>query len=449
MKFGGTSVSKACFWNTICEQAQMRADDGWHILIVVSALSGVTDLLDKLATSQKDSEHKLLLEDLEARHAGLFSTLGLEPDDGFKKSWVDLLTLVETDTGQHDTTRRALILSSGERLSSALGQQALQAAGLSVHLHDATTLLVADGGQCDSPLSASCGAWSAPELETALAEQGTLHITQGFLAAGPDGGTWLLGRGGSDTSAACLASRLQASRLEIWTDVPGIFTADPRVVPDAHLLHDLSFSEAQELASMGAKILHPPSVRTCKQAGIPLQIRDTSQPEISGTRIGPRSTRTDAQVKGIVSRRNITLVMMDNSSMWRQVGFLADAFEIFRQHHLSIDLISTSESSVTVSLDPGHPVVAAEMVLGRLVQDLSSICEVQLRTGLVSISLVGNAIRTIPGQLSKALDVLQEHEVHMLTQSANDLNLTLVVDAENVDHLVNELHKTLISPPTH
>ena len=122
-----------------------------------------------------------------------------------------------------------------------MGQQALQAAGLSAHLHDATNQLRVEGGQGGPPLSASCSACSSPDLETALAEQGSLHITQGFLAAGPEGGTWLLGRGGSDTSAACLASRLQAKKLEIWTDVPGIFTADPRVVPHAHLLLCLPF----------------------------------------------------------------------------------------------------------------------------------------------------------------------------------------------------------------
>ena len=446
MKFGGTSVNKAIFWDTICQQAHRRVEEGWHILIVVSALSGVTDLLGRLAVSQNKSARKKLLINLETRHTDLFSSLALEPEEAFKTAWADLLALIETGDDQGDASHQALILASGERLSSAIGQQALQAAGLSAQLHDATSLLIADGDQGDSPLSASCYACSAPELEAALAKQGYLHITQGFLAAGPDGGTWLLGRGGSDTSAACLASRLQANELEIWTDVPGIFTADPRVVPNAYLLQNLSFSEAQELASMGAKILHPPSVRTCKEAGIPLQIRDTGRPEIAGTRIGPRSAITDAQVKGIVSRKNITLVMMDNPSMWRQVGFLADAFELFRRHGLSIDLISTSESSVTVSLDPDRPGVDDEKVLGRLIEDLSSLCEVQLSTGLVSISLVGNAIRTILGRLSEALDIFQEREVHMLTQSANDLNLTLVVDAEHADRLVKKLHEKLISP---
>ncbi len=446
MKFGGTSVSEAKFWETISGQAQQRAADGWHTLIVVSALSGVTDLLSQLAAERKDGKRLAILEDIESRHTALFAGLGLEPGGVFRQAWADLLALADQYTDRQDVTRQAMLLASGERLSSAMGQQVLQRDGIDIHLQDATDLLVADGGHDDSPLSASCSAREAPELESALAEQGKVHITQGFVVAGPQGETWLLGRGGSDTSAACLASRLRAEKLEIWTDVPGIFTADPRVVPHAYLLQCLSFSEAQELVSMGAKILHPPSVRICKQAGIPLQIRDTGRVQIAGTHIGPRTAETDAQVKGIVSRSNITLVMMDNPSMWRQVGFLAEAFARFRQHRLSIDLVSTSESSVTVSLDPGRPGVDNEVVLDALAKDLSSLCEVQLRTDCVSISLVGNAIRTILGRLSEALDVFQDRKVHMVTQSANDLNLTLVVDKEHADRLVQKLHELLISP---
>jgi diaminopimelate decarboxylase/aspartate kinase len=176
-----------------------------------------------------------------------------------------------------------------------------------------------------------------------------------------------------------------------------------------------------------------------------VHIRDTGRAEIDGTRIGPRTAETDAQVKGIVSRRNITLVMMENPAMWHQVGFLADAFNLFRAHGLSVDLVSTSESSVTVSLDPGRPGVDDKALLDRLVVELSTLCEVQLRPDCVSISLVGNAIRTILGRLADALEVFQDRKVHMVTQSANDLNLTLVVDAQDADRLVQKLHQLLIT----
>ncbi len=446
MKFGGTSVSQLTNWETICQQARQRNADGWHVLIVVSALSGITDQLTRLGKTDDRQQQKVILQSIRDKHDRLLADMGLTPGAAFCKAWQTLAAQVEADAGFATAGRQALLLANGERLASAIGEQVLQHDGLAAQWQDATELLTADEDVDNSPLSASCGAWASPELEKQLASQGVLHITQGFIVAGPGRATWLLGRGGSDTSAACLASRLGAEKLEIWTDVPGIFTADPRLVPHACLLQRLSYSEAQELASMGAKVLHPPSVRVCKQAGIPLQIRDTTRPEINGTRIGPRSAATDAQVKGIVSRRHITLVMMENPSMWRQVGFLAEAFQVFRRHNLSVDLIATSESSVTVSLDPGRAGADDAEVLDGLVAELSSICTLQVHRGCVSISLVGNAIRTILGRLSEALDVFQDRKIHMVTQSANDLNLTLVVDAEHAERLVQKLHELLISP---
>ena len=286
---------------------------------------------------------------------------------------------------------------------------------------------------------------SRSRARAALVREGSVHITQGFIAPGPEGTTCLLGRGGSDTSAAYLAARLQAARLEIWTDVPGIFSADPRVVPEARLLNRLSYSEAQELASMGAKVLHPPSIQPAQRHDIPVYIRDTNRPDEPGTCIGNRSASEEAQVKGIVSRENITLISMENPSMWRQAGFLADAFAVFKRHGYSVDLISTSESTVTVSLDPQFPAHFDAAGMSALLEDLRQLCRVRVQNGCISISLVGNSIRTILGRLSAALDVFQDRHVHMVTQSANDLNLTLVVDPEHALSLVRKLHQLLIA----
>jgi diaminopimelate decarboxylase/aspartate kinase len=283
-------------------------------------------------------------------------------------------------------------------------------------------------------------------LARALTSEGQAHLVAGFQALGPDGHPWLLGRGGSDTSAACIAAILGAHQLQVWTDVPGLFSADPRIVPTARLLRHASYSEAQELASMGAKVLHPPSVRVCRDAEIPVSICDTSRPDIEGTLIGPRPQASMAQVKGIVSRRNINLIMMENPAMWRQVGFLADAFGVFKRHGLSVDLISTSESSVTVSLDPSRPGSDDEAVVSALVDELSRLCSVKVQTGCASISLVGNSIRMLLGRLTSALDVLEGQNIHMVTQSANDLNLTLVVDEGPAATLVEALHRQLIDP---
>ncbi len=438
LKFGGSSVSSFENWQTITSQAATLLEQGHHVLIVVSALNGVTDQLQQLAAAGGDEIQ--LLSSIRKQHVDLLADNDLEPGLAFESYWKSLEDAVAgtQDSPQH---RLALLQSHGELLSSCLGQQVLANTGLDANLQYAPDLLEAVDAPGSDRLSARCMQHSDPNLRERLEDQGSLHITQGFLAGGPDGKTWLLGRGGSDTSAALFAARLQAEQLQIWTDVPGVFSADPRIVSDARLLHFLSYSEAQEFAAMGAKVLHPGCIDPVRRHGIPVVIKDTRRPDATGTHISPRSAETDGQVKGVVSRKGITLVNMESFDMWHQVGFLADAFAVFKRHQLSIDLISTSESSVTVSLDPSQGTRRLEACIA----ELELLCKLQVLNDCTSISLVGNAIRTILGSLSEALDVFQDRRVHMVTQSANDLNLTLVVDSAESDRLVQKLHRQLIT----
>ncbi len=449
MKFGGTSVSSAGCWTTICEQASKHIETDKRVLIVVSALSGVTNQLTRLADGANSGDKRAILADISLKHHALYDELGIEPSKEFLEHWGSLEKLMTQSTSAMKPEQRALLLGHGELLSSCLGFQALAAADLEPAWQDARTMLEARTEYSPESgidlLAARCGDHADPDLEQKLADQGLLHITQGFIASGPGGGTCLLGRGGSDTSAACLAARLSAAALEIWTDVPGIFSADPRVVPEARLLRRLSYSEAQELASMGARVLHPPSIAPARRHALPVYIKDTNRPAEPGTRIGARSPREEAQVKGVVSRDNITVMTMENPSMWHQAGFLADAFAVFKRHGYSVDLISTSESTVTVSLDPQAPAHFDQERMAGFLDDLEALCTVTVHNGCISISLVGNAIRTILGRLSAALDVFQDRHVHMVTQSANDLNLTLVVDPEHAPRLVRKLHQLLIA----
>jgi diaminopimelate decarboxylase/aspartate kinase len=449
MKFGGTSVSSAECWGTICREVERNIGAGRKVLVVVSALSGVTNLLSQLAEGGESGSIREHLQELEAKHFSLYRSLGLEPSAKFHQHWDQLEELARQSIGKLEPARKALLLAHGELLSSSLGLQGLEAAGLDARWQDARTLLDA---RLESPrdagselLAARCDDHADPELDRRLSSEGSLHITQGFIASGPGGLTCLLGRGGSDTSAAYFAARLSAESLEIWTDVPGIFSADPRTVPEARLLRRLSYSEAQELASMGAKILHPPSIHPAGRHAIPVYIKDTNRPTEPGTRIGERELDEEGQVKGVVSRENVTVLTMENPSMWHQAGFLADAFAVFKSHGCSVDLISTSESTVTVSLDPQSPAHFDETAMAAFITDLEKYCKVNIHSGCMSISLVGNAIRTILGKLSAALDVFQDRHIHMVTQSANDLNLTLVVDPEHALSLVRKLHQLLIA----
>jgi len=444
MKFGGTSVASVACWNTICNQAREHLGHGRTVLVVVSALSGVTNLLSRLADGVEAEQRDAIREELKARHQDLLAGLGLRAGSVFDGHWSSLLRLLEDCGPRLDDSRRAELLAHGELLSSAIGQQVLQSAGLGAAWQDARQMLQAIPATSDV-LAARCSDAADPQLAQRLAAQGTLHITQGFIASGAGHATCLLGRGGSDTSAAYLAARLGAGLLEIWTDVPGIFSADPRVVPEARLLRRLSYSEAQELASMGAKVLHPPSIQPARRHAIPVFIKDTNRPAEPGTQITSRPAHEEAQVKGVVSRDNITVITMENPAMWQQAGFLADAFAVFKRHGYSVDLISTSEATVTVSLDPQIPAHYDAQRMDAFLADLESLCRVQVNSGCVSISLVGNAIRTILGRLSAALDVFQDRHVHMVTQSANDLNLTLVVEPDHALSLVRKLHQLLIA----
>ena len=448
MKFGGTSVASPDGWRTIAGRVRLERDAGRQVLVVVSALAGVTDLLVRLGSAPPVEVREELLHDLDLRHATLADALGVAPGPAFQAQRAALHELLDNPAaaGLVGEAFLAEVQAAGERLSSALGADILDALGQPAVLDPAPELLAAEPATSAGPLAAYCHEESDPALAERLADAGPLHITQGYLIRGPEGGTWLLGRGGSDTAAALLAARLQAAELQIWTDVPGLFSADPRVVPGARLLRRLSYSEAQEFATMGAKVLHPPCIGPVRRHRIPLTIRDTTRPDAECTRVGPRSAETEGLVKGVVSRSGITLINLDSVAMWHQPGFLADAFELFKRHGLSIDLVSTSESSVTLSLDPRRPGRGPQRGLDPCIAELERLCAVTVRTGCVAISLVGNAIRTQLGRLSDALDLFQDRTIHMVTQSSNDLNFTLVVDPEQAERLVQKLHGKLIAP---
>jgi diaminopimelate decarboxylase/aspartate kinase len=254
----------------------------------------------------------------------------------------------------------------------------------------------------------------------------------------------VLGRGGSDTAAAYVAGKISAERLEIWTDVPGMFTADPRVVPSARLLRQLDYREAQEIATTGSKVLHPRCVPAMRERAIPVHVFSTFMPHVQGTVIRLGAAEGPAQLKAISCKKSILLVSMETVGMWHEVGFLAKAFGVFGRLGLSIDLVSTSETNVTVSLDEEANVLEAE-TLDELVEELGHICRVTVIRGCAAVSLVGRRIRGLLHRLGPALEVFEQQRIHLLSQAASDLNLTVVVDEDQADRLVRLLHAQLIA----
>jgi diaminopimelate decarboxylase/aspartate kinase len=351
--------------------------------------------------------------------------------------------------GEVSDRTRARVMAAGELMATELGATYLESQGLKVSWIDARTMLRSEERRSASAkasiLSATCNFAPDEALLQRLEPLPPILITQGFIASDEDGNTVLLGRGGSDTSAAYLAAKLRAQRLEIWTDVPGMFSANPRSTPTARLLRSLHYDEAQEIATSGAKVLHPRCILPARQYGIALHVYATHVPDLEGTVLSADGGEGAAQVKAVCSRKGITLISLDSPGMWHQVGFLADAFQIFKDHGLSIDLVSTSETTVTVSLDPAANTLD-NTLLADLVSDLARVCRVQVIGPCASVSLVGRNIRAILHQLKSAFELFEEQKIYLVSQAANDLNFTFVVDESQGDRLVEQLHELLIRP---
>ena len=451
LKFGGTSVARRRYWDTIGKIAQQHvAHPGQRVLIVVSALSGVTNQL--LAIAQNDPSTPELIASIVQKHRDFCVDLDLDPDQTLGARLAVLNALVSSaEAASAPYAWQAEILSQGELLSSALGVAYLQARHLPIGWVDARDWLEQEPQSFDQSdphgwaqrLSITCSCQAQPGWRERFAAQPQrILLTQGFIARHADGRTALLGRGGSDTSAAYFGALLGAHRVEIWTDVPGMFSANPKEVPKAHLLTRLDYDEAQEIAATGANVLHPRAIKPCQKANIPLFIRDTARPELTGTLIDGKATAT-VGVKAISRRNGIVLVSMESVKMWHQVGYLADLFAIFRALGLSVDMISAAQTNVTVSLDPADNQLHSA-VLTHLTERLSILCQPTILRPCTSITFVGRGMRSLLNKLSPVWALFGQEQVHLLSQSSNSLNLTFVIDEARAEGLVAKLHAELI-----
>jgi bifunctional diaminopimelate decarboxylase / aspartate kinase len=451
LKFGGTSVSSLSTWRNIARVTTERLREGARVLIVHSAVTGITDRLEKLLDAAMARVHEGELNAIEERHVRLAAELGIPLGPEIERYLAELrqISAGVALVGEVSDRTRARVMAAGELIATELGSRFLAGQGVPVRWADARTMLRAEDRRAVNTrsgiLSATCNFAPDAGLEQRLDELSPVVITQGFIASDDDGNTVLLGRGGSDTSAAYLAAKIRARRLEIWTDVPGMFSANPRSTPTARLLRALHYDEAQEIATSGAKVLHPRCILPARQYRIPLHVYATQAPDLHGTVLSAEGGEGSAQVKAVCTKKGLTLISLDSPGMWHQVGFLADAFQVFKEHGMSVDLVSTSETNVTVSLDPAANVLDSVQV-NALVTGLSRLSRVQVIGPCASVSLVGRNIRAILHQLGDAFEFFEEQKIYLVSQAANDLNFTFVVDENQGDRLVEQLHELLIRP---
>lgn len=446
-KFGGTSVSTRQTWDNIAEITRQHIDQGRNPVIVCSAMTQISNTLDKAVDAALFNQHQRLEAEIIQRHQTLANALEvscdcIEPFFQQLNEWLTGIALLKTAPPK----TRAQVMSLGELMMTRLGEAFLTQKGLCLHGFDVREVLVSTplpGGDHVNYLTARCDSQPNTAFQKQLRTHATnAYITQGFFAANAQGETVLLGRGGSDTTAALLAVSLQAEDCEIWTDVPGIYTANPHQIPHARLLKQLNYDEAQEIASMGAKVLHPHCVPPVRCAGIPMVVKFTQLPAHSGTRITKDSDDKAPPIKSIQVKHSITLISIDTLNMWQQVGFLADVFDAFKQYEFSVDLLSSSEFNVTVSLDSS--VHYDRHKIDELLVKLNQFGRAKVIEPCSAVSLVGHHIRTVLPQLGPTLELFDAKQIYLMSLASNDLNLTFVVDESHAEKLCQKLHQLLI-----
>ena len=450
VKFGGTSVSTLANWKNIALIVKRRVAAGNRVLVVHSAVTKITDMLEKLLVAAEAGKPEEPLKAIEDRHRQLTTELGLDVSPQLQGYFDELRQMANGIALVRELSdrTRARVMANGELMATEIGSRFLRQQGVDVSWMDARDMLAAEDRGASakaSVLSATCSFAPDAALEKKLNAATTVVITQGFIARDSEGNTCLLGRGGSDTSASYLGAKIRARAIEIWTDVPGMFSANPRATPSARLIRRAHYDEAQEIATSGAKVLHPRCLLPARQYQIPLYVYATQTPDLEGTLITGDVGDGSAQVKAVANRKGITLISLDSPGMWHQVGFLADVFATFKEHGMSVDLVSTSETNVTVSLDPAANTLDGEL-LGKLQADLAKLSAVRVIGPCASVSLVGRNIRAILHKLGDAFALFEEQKVYLVSQAANDLNFTFVVDENQCDRLVEQLHELLIRP---
>ncbi len=438
LKFGGTSVANRARWQHIAQVVEKRRHDGYHVAVVHSAKTGLTNLLESFISHPEKQKLEAITDSVRTLCADLNA-----PWNTIEPLLAPLLSIL--DKPVTDPFQRAALLSLGERLTHAAGLAFLARTFdiLSIDPRDHFVSHENDRRNRQSrALNATCNSQSDAALQRMA--DGRVILMPGYFLKDSHNHTVLLGRGGSDTSAAHLAVALEAEKLEIWTDVHGIFTANPRVVPTARLLTALDYQEAREIAASGGKVLHPRCILPLEENNIPLEIHHSGDPGSPFTTVHRHADRNQPQVRAINARHGITLVSIDSIDMWHQAGYLADVFAIFKQLGLSVDLISTAQTNITVSLDKADNVIEAD-ALTALEERLATLGQVRIIRNCSAVTLVGHRIRALLHKVAPLMAQLAESRVYLTTQSSNDLNLTLVVDEDQADKLVKSMHESLIS----
>jgi aspartate kinase len=450
MKFGGTSVEDAPAILNVAKIVQSRIARGQRPVVVVSALAKVTDqlLAAGKAAGRGDRNGALAISSrLRNRHCDTSALL--LPDDRRSplQIWIqqefeslDEILRGLSAVGELTARTNDLVVSFGERISSRLVAEVFADQGMPAAHIDARTCIVTDAQHGKgTPNSALIEARCAQHLQP-MVDAGQVPVMGGFIASTLEGATTTLGRGGSDYTAALVGGAMDAEAIEIWTDVNGIMTADPRVCPDALRVKTISFEEAAELAYFGAKVLHPATILPAVQKNIPVLVLNSRNAENEGTRITALSTHCRSPFKSIAAKRKLTIIDLVASRMLMSHGYLKAVFEVFDKHKCAVDMVSTSEVSVSLTVDSNEQ-------LPELAAELSKLADVTYEGRKALICMVGGNIRGQNGIAAQVFHAVRHINVRMISQGASEINMSFMIDEDDVDEAVRSLHAAFFVDP--
>jgi aspartate kinase len=432
MKFGGTSVADAAAFENVARI--IAAQRATMPVVVVSAMSGVTDAL---LAATPSSVGPIFDRHLAAAEELLPGSESERFAEFVKRAEARVRELL-----QSDSDRKAVqdaVVSFGEILSSTLMAAVLNQRGVKAQQVDARRCIITDEVHtCAAPLLRETFARTEDELRPLL-DRGVVPVLGGFIGSTLQGITTTLGRGGSDYTAALIGAALSVAEIQIWTDVTGVLTADPRVVPEAQTIDRLSYGEAAELAYFGAKVLHPKTIQPAIENSILVRICNSRLPQARGTLVGPQSETPSRTIKAIAHKPGVTVVQITSLRMLGAYGFLRALFEVFERHRTVVDVVTTSEVSVSLSLDEAGALPA-------IVDELQQLGTVGIEKGRAIICVVGEGLRGTPGIAGRVFGTISDINVSLISQGASSINFTFVVEEERVKDAVTRLHEEFFSP---
>lgn len=445
-KFGGTSVGDPDAVRRLVEIARAtHYRDGRGPVVVVSALSGVTDALLAVAAEAGASRVDRALaqvDRLRDRHVAMTQALlgdgRMAPLAAHVESEFDQLAAVvkalgvlrEVSPGTLD-----VVAATGELLSSRIVADALVHAGLPGQWVDARlAIITSDDYTRAVPLMRETTA-ALRAVVLPVIDAGGIPVLGGFVGATLQGHTATLGRGGSDYSAAIVGAGVGASEIQIWTDVDGMLSADPRIIPQPRLVPRLSFAEAAELAYFGAKVLHPSTIHPAMERNIPVRILNARKPDGTGTLITADAVSSEAnQLTAMAAKRDITVLDITSDRMLMAYGFLRQLFEVFERFQTAVDVVTTSEVSVSVTVDDRRH-------LDAIVEALSQFAEVVVEPEMALLCVVGDCLRSDPAMAARVVGVLEEVPLRMISQAASRRNITVIIRQADLSHAMRRLHE--------